>query len=215
MNTLQKTHIAIFSLLFLLVCSKPREVHNPLSEKGPTSMLLIKAGTYLTENLAAGLSDSSIELDFKQLIAKGAKVDSIDADSNTALLILAQTTDTQYFAKVAALAKILLENRADVNRKNFRQLTALHLASLNGNKPLAELLLANGADIEALDNSSCTPVVYAVTGGGHAEIVELLARHKSDLSWKDPTDRMSLLEIAERRGYTKTAAFLKTRKKSK
>jgi ankyrin repeat protein len=178
-------------------------------------MLLIEAGTYLTENLYTHRADSSIEREFEEFIAKGAKVDSVDEDSNSALLLLAKTTDSQYFPKVAALAKILLENKADVNRANYRKLTALHMACLNGNKPLVDLLVAKGANIEALDNSSCTPVVYAVTGGGHTEIIELLARQKADLTWKDPTDNMSLLEIAQRRGYTKTVELLKIKMKSK
>jgi ankyrin repeat protein len=215
LNTLQKTFTAILALLLLFGCNKPKMVRSPFEDMSPTSMLITKAGTYKTENLYTDLADSSIESDFRRLIANGAKVDSVDEDSNTALILLAQTTDSQYFPKTAALAEILLENKADVNKANYRKLTPLHLACLSGNKPLAELLLANGADIEALDNSSCTPVVYAVTGGGHAEMVELLARHKADLSWKDPTDSMSLLDIAERRGYTKTSEFLKTKIKSK
>jgi ankyrin repeat protein len=201
--------LLVVALCLFLVCSK--NARTPAAEINPTLMLIAKAGTYLPENLSLKRADSSIELDFKELIAKGAKVDTSDEDSNTALLLLAQTTDSQDFSKVVALAKILLENKADVNRANYRKFTALHMACLNGNKPLVELLVANGADIEALDNSSCTPVVYAVTGGGHAEILEFLAKHKADLSWKDPSDNMSLLEIAQRRGYTKTVELLKTR----
>ena len=115
--------IAAISCLFL-ICSK--NSRTPAVDAGPTSMLLIKAGTYLTENLCVKMADSSIESDFRQLIAQGAKVDSVDEDSNTALLLLARTTETRYFPKAAALAEILLENKADVNRKNDRELTALH-----------------------------------------------------------------------------------------
>ena len=215
MNTLQKTLIIIFGLVLLLGCNKPKKVHSAFEDMSPSATLLNQAGIYHFEYNSLARADSSIERDFEELIANGAKVDTINEDSNTALTLLAQAADKQFFPKVTALAKILIKNKADVNKANYRKFTALHMACLNGNKPLVELLVANGADIEALDNSSCTPVVYAVTGGGHAEILEFLAKHKADLSWKEPGDSLSLLDIAERRGYTKTVEFLKTRIKSK
>jgi ankyrin repeat protein len=214
MNPIRKTFVIFFGLLLLLGCNKSKEAYKPLADVNPTAMLLINAGTYLTENLYTERADSSIEIDFKKLIAKGAKVDSVDEDSNTALLLLAKTTDSQYFPKTAALAEILLENKADVNSKNYRKFTALHIACSNGNKPFVELLLAHGADVNAFDDSHYTPVVYAVMGN-FDEIVKLLTQKGADVTWKDPTDSMSLLEIAERRGYTKTVEILKIRIKSK
>jgi hypothetical protein len=55
------------------------------------------------------------------------------------------------------MAKLLLANKADVNAKNDRGETPLHLAAKEHRKDVAELLLAKGAEVNAKDNEGYTP----------------------------------------------------------
>jgi ankyrin repeat protein len=190
-------------------CSENRRP--PAVEASPTKMLILKAATYNTENLFEAPMDSAIESEFENYVAKGAKVDSLDRDSNTALLLLSKTSKEQYFPKVTALARILLENKADLRITDPYQRNALHYACINGNKPLVELLVNNGADVNALDKSNCNSVAFAVLNGDRVEIVDFLIGHGAELTWKDSDGKMTLLDIAERRGHAKTADYLKAK----
>lgn len=65
------------------------------------------------------------------------------------------------------LAKVqtLLQDNPDlVNRKEDRRgFTPLHVAARAGRKDIAEYLLAHGADVNARDNSACTPLSWAMS----------------------------------------------------
>jgi ankyrin repeat protein len=62
--------------------------------------------------------------------------------------------------------------------------TALHWAASKGHKDVAELLLANKADVNAKENHDQTPLYYAA-GAGHKDLVELLLSHGADVKAKD------------------------------
>ncbi len=68
---------------------------------------------------------------------------------------------------------------SDVNAKNDDLFTPLHYAAT---KEVAELLLANGADVNAKDNG-VTPLHYAA-GAGRKEIVELLITEGANVNAK-------------------------------
>jgi ankyrin repeat protein len=46
---------------------------------------------------------------------------------------------------------LLIENGTDVNARNYVKLTPLHYAAAYGNSDLADLLIKNGADVNATD----------------------------------------------------------------
>jgi len=79
--------------------------------------------------------------------------------------------------KANDLAKVrsLIKNSPDlVSSKDEDGFTSLHLAAANGYKEMADFLLANGADVNAKDNSQSTPLHQAVAAGGeHADLLEL------------------------------------------
>ncbi len=75
--------------------------------------------------------------------------------------------------------------------------TVLHEAAYKGHLLVAEYLLANGADIQALDTSKATPLYHAA-GNGHKRMVELLLAKGAQPS---PADAGQPLHAAVERGF--------------
>ena len=67
----------------------------------------------------------------------------------------------------------------DVNVKNYYNYTPLHGATFNGHKEIAELLIANGADVNARDNGGKTPLDETMTdlSLNKKELADLLRKH--------------------------------------
>ncbi len=73
--------------------------------------------------------------------------------------------------------KALLRDSPDLalNRDSAGK-TPLHITAAQGRKDVAELLLANGADVNAKDNAGATPLHYAVANG-RSDVAQLLSEH--------------------------------------
>jgi ankyrin repeat protein len=81
------------------------------------------------------------------------------------------------------------------------------IASSNGNKPIAEMLISYGANINAKNYSSETALLYAAAKG-HKEIVEILLAHGADPNVKNDADATAL-SIATSQGNTEIANLLR------
>jgi len=105
-------------------------------------------------------------------------------------------------------AKALLTSNPDLvfSRDSYASQTPLHFAAEFGHKDVAELLLANKADIEANTTAGWTPLLQAVFGG-HKDLVELLVAHKANVNVKETEGRTPLYVAAEN-GRTEIAALL-------
>ena len=78
-----------------------------------------------------------------------------------------------------------LEAGADVNAKNERDgRTLLHYAARNGDKEIAEILIAEGADVNAKNDNGQTSLHFAAIGG-YMEIAKLLINNGADVNAKD------------------------------
>jgi ankyrin repeat protein len=97
------------------------------------------------------------------LIEKGAKIDVRNKHSETPLHTALRLINPK-------VAKVLIENGADVNATTSNGLTPLHLA---GDREVAELLLARGAKIDVKDASGKTPLDQAIALN-RTEVVRLL-----------------------------------------
>ena len=93
-----------------------------------------------------------------------------------------------------AVAKALAE-RADPN-EFYGGATALHIAAEWGYGDMVELLLKNGAKVDAVDRLGRTPLLWAV-GNRHEEIARMLVAAKADPNWHDPVGNSALSEAAQ------------------
>ena len=76
-----------------------------------------------------------------------------------------------------------LDKGVDVNEAdiNFYNLAPLHYAAIHGQKEIAELLIAAGADVSANTTTRGTPL-HLVAFEGHKEIIELLIAEGADVN---------------------------------
>ena len=90
----------------------------------------------------------------------------------------------------------LQETRNGYKIKEMRQNSPLHYAALSRNFEIAELLLRNGADVNATNNLRMTPLQFAARKG-HPKMVELFLNHGASKESKDIFGWTPLME-AER-----------------
>ena len=87
------------------------------------------------------------------------------------------------FAGDLAGVQAELDKGVDVNEAdiNFYNLAPLHYAAIHGQKEIAELLIAAGADVSANTTTRGTPL-HLVAFEGHKEIIELLIAEGADVN---------------------------------
>jgi len=100
-------------------------------------------------------------------------------------------------ANVATLEKFI-DMGVDLNKGDYDQRTALHVASSLGNKEVVEFLLKYGANVNVLDRWGGTPLKDA-KAGGLEEICALLERHGAVASFdaQNPPSMMALSAAVE------------------
>jgi ankyrin repeat protein len=77
-----------------------------------------------------------------------------------------------------SLARLLIQNGANVNARSTYGDTALHKAVLGGHIQTVKLLLEKDADINAKDNQEWTPL-HGAARNGNANVVQLLLANKA------------------------------------
>jgi ankyrin len=76
----------------------------------------------------------------------------------------------------------LVEEGSDVNTRDSRGITAMHVAAISGRADVAELLVNMGADVEAGDNDGWTPLhAAAANGETSTPVARLLIAHGADV----------------------------------
>jgi ankyrin repeat protein len=83
--------------------------------------------------------------------------------------------------KVKALIKDNPDLASSTNKNGW---TALHFAAAAGHKDVAELLLANKADVNAKDKDGATPL-HTAAANDHKDVAELLLANKAEVNAKD------------------------------
>ena len=138
----------------------------------------------------------------KMLINRGAKVKAEDLDDNTPLHYAAKGGDH------VQVATLLLQNGANIHAENDIDCTALHRAALWNRRAIAELLIINGARINASDcnNNRMTPLHLTAIDGSY-EVATLLINKGADKYAKDRKGRTPL-QIADENGHKNILALL-------
>lgn len=99
---------------------------------------------------------------------------------------------------------LLLRSKANVNATTFDGKTPLHLASINGNGSLAQVLIENGAEVDAIDQRRWTALHHAVWNKS-MPVVLVLLRHGASTSLKALDNRgrkeTTALQMARARGF--------------
>lgn len=101
----------------------------------------------------------------KLLISKGAYVNMISGEGPLTQTVVSNRRNS------LEIAKILIDNGADVNEKGIGGHTPLFWAAMNGNASMARLLMENGAEFVATRHKE-TPLSRAA-GNAHTDVIDL------------------------------------------
>jgi ankyrin repeat protein len=106
------------------------------------------------------------------------------------------------------IARLLLQNGADVNVKSDRGRTPLYCAAWNGHIDVFHLLVENGADLEAQDNTGMRALHRAAYNGNLPFVQELISRYHVDINARD-NDGRTALRWARARNHSTVITFLR------
>ena len=108
----------------------------------------------------------------------------------------------------AETVETLIAQGRDINARNARGQTPLHLAVKQGNSEVVQVLLEKGAEVDVVNtDSGCTSLHYAVSLG-HVDMCESLARFGANPDAQ--TARLETpLHLAVSRGHPEVVALLR------
>lgn len=89
-------------------------------------------------------------------------------------------------------AELLLQQGAEAKQRDAHGTPLLHRAAERGAERVIELLLAHGADAEAIDTASRSTALHAAAKAGNAATVQELIHRKAFLDWLDRWNRTAL-----------------------
>ncbi|WP_044417097.1 ankyrin repeat domain-containing protein [Halarcobacter anaerophilus] len=124
------------------------------------------------QHMALNFARSGETKTLKSMISAGINVNLSDEKGNS-LLMLAS------YNKNYNCTKMLLEQKADIDKRNDRGQTPLGGVCFKGDLNLVKLLLSYGADIDSDNGGGRTPLMFAAMFG-HKEIVDFLIQKGAD-----------------------------------
>ena len=171
--------ISLFIFLIILIgCSQSKEELNK-------------------ELIYASKSLGDVSEDYlKELLKKGADINTKDTNGDTVLNSIAISSlsgNDDYFELIAYILK---NYKVNINAQNHDGETALSLIVFFGNIKTIDLLLKNGADVNAKDNDGYTILSNAISSvsPNRVNIVKQLINHGANVNYIN--SGQSILDIA-------------------
>jgi ankyrin repeat protein len=125
----------------------------------------------------------------------------------SSLAFCGQIHDAAAAGDLAKVKALLKDNPDLVFSKNTNGWTPLHIVAFEGHKAVAEVLLANKAEVNAKDNKGQTPLHWAASAGSK-DVAELLLANKAEVNAKD-NNRWTPLYSAVVNSHTNVADLLR------
>lgn len=138
-----------------------------------------------------------------QMILKYGDLPTVQHEGRYTALHAAATIHPQLFTEVSSTMQMLFDRGADVNAKDHKGKTPLHVAVKHLNNHAITWLLDRGADVNPRDNSGRTPIhaarnTFWYTGNkvNVNQTLELLLRNGADIR-SILTEERTILELAK------------------
>jgi ankyrin repeat protein len=107
------------------------------------------------------------------------------------------------------IARLLLQNGAEVNAKSNDGSAPLHWAAIHGHVNILHLLVENGADLEAQSNNGWRALHRVAINGNLPFIQELISRYHVDINARVNRRGRTALRWARMNGYPEIITFLR------
>lgn len=134
-------------------------------------MQIMKENIFSTQTALIYRITANVD-EVQAILDTGINVNTVDADGRTPVIHAS-------IDKNLDLVKMLKERGADVNVRDFQQMTALNFA-------LCEYLVLNGSDVNAPDDNGNTPLWRAeFESGGATELQEFFIRNGANEDLKN------------------------------
>jgi ankyrin repeat protein len=131
---------------------------------------------------------------FQILLAYWTSIDALDVTGQT-LLHHAAKHGRGPLIRQGHLARMLLQNQANTEVRNFRGETPLHVAAAEGNKDVVRHLLDAKADLKASTPVSGYTALHKAAEAGHLDIVKILMEAGADVN-AELSDGQTALHLA-------------------
>jgi len=149
-----------------------------LLDKGANPNTTGKNNATILHSWAWGGNPDEAKLVIEFAISKGADVNALQGESRWTPLHSACSRGR------GSVAKVLIDNGADVNAVTRGGRTPLHYAARNKDLGTASLLIAKGANVNAKGNRGRTSLHFAADSG-NKDLTELLIAKGADVNAKD------------------------------
>ena len=156
-NESQLNQLLRRSLNYESLLQGQKDVADYLLNKGANPNAKVKNEATMLHQSAWGGDPARTKSLIEFLVSRGADVNAFQGESRWTPLHSACSRGR------GSVAKVLIDNGADVNAKDRWGRTPLHYSLKKEDLDTAELLIAEGSDVNAKDNEGATPLGYALT----------------------------------------------------